>query len=264
MDTPAGSQAFRTSGAAYDAFMGRYSGPLALQFADAVELAAGHHALDVGCGPGALTGVLAARLGAASVRAVDPSPTFVTECAARHPGVEVRLAPAEELPFEDAVFDRVLAQLVLHFVTDPPAAAQEFRRVARPGGLVGACVWDFEGGMEMLRHFWAAATSVVPDAPDEARHLRFGRAGEIPALLDEAGFESVREITLHVESAYEGFDELWAGFLAGIGPAGAFLVSLPDDRQGAVRTALFARLGAPEGGFTLGATARCGIGRNPG
>ena len=69
----------------------------------------------------------------------------------------MRLGRAEDIPFDDDRFDAALAQLVLHFVSDPPAAAAEMARTVRPGGLVGACVWDFANGMEMLRHFWDAA-----------------------------------------------------------------------------------------------------------
>ena len=53
-----GARTFGVAGTSYDSFMGRYSLPLAEQFADAAGVAAGDTAVDVGCGPGALTGVL--------------------------------------------------------------------------------------------------------------------------------------------------------------------------------------------------------------
>ena len=264
MEFTEGAQSFLASGDAYDAFMGRYSRSLAVAFADTAGVAQGQSALDVGCGPGALTSVLADRLGAGAVSAFDPAPQFVADCAARHPGVDVRLGRAEAIPFDDDTFDCALAQLVLQFVTDPEHAAGEFRRVVRPGGIVAACGWDFVEGMQMLRHFWDAALTVRPDAPDEARTMRFGRQGEIAELLDTAGFDDVTETTLNVSSTYEGFDELWSGFLAGIGPAGSFCVSLPDEQRGAVRGELFNRLGSPGGPFSLAATARCAQARAPG
>jgi SAM-dependent methyltransferase len=263
MEPVAGASTFQTSGAAYDAFMGRYSRPLAALFADAAGVAAGQSALDVGCGPGALTGVLAQRLGAPAVAACDPSGPFVAECATRHPGVDVRQAPAERLPFDDARFDAALAQLVLHFVSEPAAAAGELRRVVRPGGTVGACVWDFAEGMEMLRSFWDAALEIDPGAPDEARTMRFGREGEIPQLFAEAGLVDVDETTLHVRSSYRDFDDVWSGYLAGIGPAGAFCLSLPADTRADLRRVLFRRLGSPTGRIVLGATARCATARVP-
>ena len=263
METPEGARSFLTSGTAYDGFMGRYSRPLADVFADAVCVSRGLTALDVGCGPGALTGVLVDRLGADSVFACDPSAPFVADCAARHPGVDVRLGRAEALPFDDGRFDVALAQLVLHFVSNPEQAARELRRVVRPGGLVAACVWDFAEGMEMLRHFWDAALTVDPNAPDEARTLRFGRQGEIVELFEGAGLEDVVETTLHVSTQYHSFDELWSGYLAGIGPAGAFCVALSDEARAALREVLFRRVGSPAGSFTLGAMARSAHGRVP-
>ncbi|MGB8859463.1 MAG: class I SAM-dependent methyltransferase [Ilumatobacteraceae bacterium] len=256
MESAEGARSFLASGDAYDSFMGRYSRTLAVPFVEASGVVAGHSVLDVGCGPGALTGVLLDRLGEGAVSAFDPSPPFVAECAKRHPGVDVRLGRAEQIPFDGGSFDRALAQLVLHFVTEPGTAMEELHRVVRPGGVVAACVWDFAEGMEMLRHFWDAALAVDPGAPDEAQTMRFGREGEIADLFEHAGLDDVSETTLRVSSTYESFDELWSGFLAGIGPAGSWCVALPDERRAALRSVLFHQLGSPTAGFSLAATAR--------
>ena len=264
MEPTEGARSFIASGDAYDSFMGRYSRPLAHAFADDAGVTAGLRALDVGCGPGALTAVLEDRLGPGAVAACDPSAPFVAACAARHPGVDVRAGRAEAIPFDDAAFDRVLAQLVLHFVTDPIVAAHEFRRVLRPGGVAAACVWDFAEGMQMLRLFWDAALAVDPHAPDEARTMRFGRAGEIAELFAQAGFGEITETTLDVTSAYVGFDELWGGFLAGVGPAGSYCIGLAEQPRIDVRDELFRRLGSPDGPFSLTATAQCASARAPG
>src|SRR5438270_478319 len=122
--------------------MGRYSILLAPQFADFAEISRAQRVVDVGCGPGALTAELAGRVGAARVSAVDPSEPFVEAVRARHADVDVRRAPAEELPFSDDTFDAALAQLVVHFMTDPVAGLREMVRVTRGGGVVAACVWD--------------------------------------------------------------------------------------------------------------------------
>lgn len=258
-----GAKNFGVTGATYDSFMGRYSRALAHPFADAAGVKAGQTVVDVGCGPGALTGVLVDRLGADAVVACDPSPGFVAECAARHPGVRVETAPAESIPFETARFDGAMAQLVFHFVSDPDRAAREMMRVVRPGGTVSACVWDFEDGMQMLSGFWDAALELNPDAPGEAGTLRFGRAGEIVELFGSVGLSDVVESTLQVSSSYSAFDELWQGFLGGVGPAGAYCVSLPDDERHLLRAALFRRFGSPAGPFTLNAVARCAVARVP-
>jgi SAM-dependent methyltransferase len=263
MDPAPGAGTFQTSGAAYDSFMGRYSSRLAVGFADFSGVVAGSTALDVGCGPGALTRVLVERLGAEAVAAVDPSDPFVVDCSAACPGVDIRLGRAEAIPFDNDRFDAALTQLVLHFVSDPTAAARELRRVVRPGGTVAACVWDVESGMQMLRHFWDAAATVDSSAPQETQLMKFGRPGEIVDLFDKGGLHDLTETTLDAVSSYSGFDELWSGFLAGIGPAGSYCVSLDDDRRAAVRRELFDRVGSPAGAFELRATARAARGRVP-
>lgn len=263
MDDVPGVATFQATGDAYDSFMGRYSRPLAEAFANTIDLSPGLAVLDVGCGPGALTGVLVERLGGQSVTAIDPSASFVEACAARHRGVDVRIGRAEQIPSPDGRFDVAVAQLVLHFVSDPDTAASELRRVVRPGGTVAACVWDFEEGMAMLRHFWDAALAVDPDAPDEARTMRFGRQSEIVDLFETAGLQDVVETTIDVRSHYGGFDELWQGFLQGIGPAGSYCVSLSEEHRDAVRLELFQRVGSPAADFELSATARIASGRRP-
>ncbi len=264
MDEVPGTRTFRDSGAGYDTFMGRYSKELAPAFADVCVPAAPGRFLDVGCGPGALTGVAVARLGAAAVAAVDPTPGFVRTCQQRYPGVDVREATAEALPFGDDGFDGAAAQLVLHFVTDPQVAVSEMARVVRPGGVLAAAVWDFTGGMQMLRAFWDAALSLDSAAPHEAHELRFGSPGELAELFSGGGLQDVAESTITVASRYDGFDELWEGFLRGIGPAGAYAAAQPLENQARLRTALFAEVGRPEGGFSLDATARIVRARTPG
>lgn len=263
MEAVPGARTFASSGVAYDGFMGRYSKPLAMLFSDFAEVKHGQRALDVGCGPGALTEVLMERLGADAVLACDPSEPFVKACAALCPGVDVRLGRAEAVPFSESCVDVGLSQLVLHFMSDPSGAVAELRRVVRPGGTIAACVWDFEKEMEMLRHFWDAALSVDAAAPDEARFLKFGREGDISELFTRSGLEDVVESTLLVEVGYEDFDELWAGFMAGIGPAGSYCLALGDEQREALRLDLFRRCDSPAGRFSLNALARCAKGRSP-
>lgn len=254
MGGAAEQEPFDVDGVAYDRFMGRYSRALAAAFADFADVGPGQRVLDVGCGPGALTSELVARVGPASVSALDPSASFVDACADRHPGVDVRLGGGEDLSFVDASFDRVLAQLVLHFVDDGEQVAREFRRVLRPTGVAAACVWDLQDGMELLRTFYDAASAVRADAPDE-RDLRFGRRGEIAELLSAEGFVDIAEGELVVSAVYADFDELWGSVLGGAGPVGAYCVSLGETERSALRDELFNRLDEPSGAFTLQATA---------
>ena len=219
---------------AYDRFMGRYSTPLAPRFADFASIGEAQRVLDVGCGPGALTGELVRRFGANAVAAVDPSPGFVEAAGRRNPGVDVRRAEAESLPFDDGSFDAALAQLVVHFMTDPAAGIAEMRRVARGGGIVTACVWDHAGGAGPLARFWDAARELDPGVADES-DLPGAREGDLERLLHEAGLGDVEERLLTVEVEHGSFDEWWEPFTLGVGPAGAYVQGLAEDARDRLR-----------------------------
>jgi SAM-dependent methyltransferase len=212
---------FEVAAEAYDRFMGRYSQQLSPQLADFAGVRAGRRVLDVGCGPGALTAELVRRVGEDQVSAVDPSDTFVAAARARHPGVDVQSASAERLPFPDASFDAVLAQLVVHFMTDPVAGLREMKRVASSGGTVAASVWDHVGERTPIAVFWQAARELDPDARDESG-LAGGREGHLGEVFADAGLASVEETSHEASVRFESFDEWWEPFTLGVGPAGAY------------------------------------------
>jgi SAM-dependent methyltransferase len=219
---------------AYDRFMGRYSVPLAPKLADFADVAPGQRVLDVGCGPGALTAVLADRLGAGAVTAVDPSESFVAAARDRHPGVTVVRAAAERLPFDDREFDAALAELVVHFMAEPVVGLREMARVTRGRGIVAACVWDHGGGHGPLSLFWDAARELDPDVRDESQ-LAGSRQGHLAQLFGEAGLDAIEEIGLWVEVEHPSFDDWWEPFLLGVGPAGSFATGLPAGRRDRLR-----------------------------
>jgi SAM-dependent methyltransferase len=228
----------------YDRFMGRYSVPLAPGLADLAGIVPGQRVLDVGCGPGALTAVLVARVGAGSVAAVDPSEPFVAAARERNPGAEVQLAAAEHLPFADDAFDAAVAQLVVHFMSDPVAGLREMARVTRVGGVLAACVWDHAGGQGPLSPFWEAAHQVDADALDESR-LAGAREGHLVELFVEAGLEDVEQSTRSVDVEHPTFEEWWEPFTLGVGPAGAFVAGLDEARRDELREHCRERLPAP-------------------
>jgi SAM-dependent methyltransferase len=218
----------------YDRFMGRYSVPLAPQLADLAGVASGMRVLDVGCGPGALTTVLVNRLGSANVSAVDPSEPFVAAAKERHPGVDVQLATAEQLPFGDGEFDAALAQLVVHFMADPVAGLREIARVTREDGVVAASVWDHAGGQGPLSLFWDAARESDPDVMDES-NLAGAREGHLTQLFEAAGLREVVETAHSVDVEHPSFEEWWEPFTLGVGPAGAHVASLELAQQAELR-----------------------------
>ncbi len=152
----------------YERRIGRYGRELADALIAATGVRPGQRALDVGCGPGALTERLVELLGSDQVGALDPDPDAVRRCAERLPEVDVRVGAAESLPYGDDEFDVVLGQLVVPFFTDPERGVREMRRVGRPGARIATCVWDFGEGMTVLRAFWDAA--IATGAPGAEEH----------------------------------------------------------------------------------------------
>jgi ubiquinone/menaquinone biosynthesis C-methylase UbiE len=243
---------FDVAADAYDGFMGRFSVPLAELFVDFAAPPLGGRALDVGCGTGALTAVLARRYGQAEVAAVDPSASFVDAMTERFPWVDVRHGHAEELPFDDALFATALAELVVHFMTDAAAGIREMTRVTRSGGVVAACVWDFAGGRAPQSPFFRAFATAMGTVDDEADRVG-SRAGELASLLRGAGCADVEEAELTVEVPYLGFEDWWDTYNLGVAPAGRQLAMLPDEDRERVRAQCMTLL--PSGPFTLSATA---------
>src|SRR5262245_28376381 len=196
--------------------MGRYSRLLSAAFLDVADVQAGQRVLDVGCGPGALTGELVDRLGAGHVAAVDPMPAFVDAAMRRHPGVDVRRGSAEALPFDHDSVDAALAQLVVHFMSDPIAGIAEMARVTRPDGVVAASVWDHGSGQGPLGVFWAAARELDPATRDESS-LAGAREGDLARLFRAAGLGAVEQTAIQARVEHPTFDEWWAPFTEGGG-----------------------------------------------
>ena len=253
-----GAETFRASADAYERHVGRYGSQLASALIDFAGIEPGMRALDVGCGPGALTAALVERLGTANVSGVDPSEPFAEACGARLPGVEVAVAAAESLPFGDGAFDASLSQLVVNFMGDAEAGVREMARVTRPGGVVASCVWDYAGEMTLLRAFWDAAREVDPDrgaAADEGIVMRWCGEGELAELWSTAGLRDVRFGPLVVHASYADFEDLWSPLPSGVAPSGAFCKSLDSDGQAALHDAYRRRLAVGDGAFELSARA---------
>jgi SAM-dependent methyltransferase len=237
----------------YDSHVGRYGAQLAGGLIEIAELQPGGRVLDVGCGTGQLTAELARVVGGENVAAIDLGEAVVEVCRARVPEADVRVGSAETLPFADAEFDAVLAQLVVNLVEDPPAAVAEMARVAQSDAAVAACIWD-DQEMPLLRGFWDAAREVAPEAlagVDDRGQVGLPDPELLRELWQAAGLRDVALSEFEVFADYTSFDDLWSPFEAGVGNSGGVLTSLDPDAQAAVRASAHRRLGSPEGPFRL-------------
>ncbi|MGY1620599.1 class I SAM-dependent methyltransferase [Geodermatophilus sp. SYSU D00965] len=243
MDQPVVAPGSWAGATQYEAYVGRWSRPVARRFLAWLAVPGRLRWLDVGCGTGALTEAVLAACAPESVLGVDPSAAFLGHATAhvRDPRASFREGDARALPVADRSVDAVVSALVLNFVPEPAAALAEMARAARPGGVVGAYVWDYAEGMQLIRLFWDAAAAVDPAARALDEAVRFPGCAPDPlhTLFTGAGLAdvSVREIV--VPTVFCDLDDYWTPFLGGTGPAPAYVASLAE----ADRTALRAEVG---------------------
>jgi SAM-dependent methyltransferase len=252
-----------TGAAAYERYMGRWSRLVAREFLPWCGAGDGLRWLDVGCGTGVLSGAVAERCRPGLVLGVDRSEAFVAGARAGVPGpAAFVVGDATALPVGEGVFDAAVSGLVLNFLPDPVAAVSATARAVRPGGTVAAYVWDYAEGMGFLRRFWDAAAEADPEAAalDEGRRFPGCRPDALKEVWTRAGLAEVAVTGIEVPTAFAGFDDLWAPFLAGQGPAPAYLASLGPAARERVREALAASAG--DGG-SLTARAWAVRGRRP-
>jgi SAM-dependent methyltransferase len=231
-----------SSGGAYESYIGRWSRLVAPRFLDWLALPPGARWLDVGCGTGVVTEAILARADPESVIGIDPSDAFVEHARATvvSPRATFATGTATATGVDDGAVDAVVSGLVINFVPDLGAALVEARRVTRPGGVVAGYVWDYASGMELLRHFWDAAVELDPAAAALDEGIRFpdAAAGPLRDAFVGAGLDAVDVQPIDVPTSFETYDDLWAPFLSGTGPAPAYVASLPEAGQVALRDRL--------------------------
>jgi ubiquinone/menaquinone biosynthesis C-methylase UbiE len=247
-------------GAAYEAYMGRWSRPLARAFVEWLAPAPRAHWLDVGCGTGALTAAICDIGKPASVVACDPSGPFLEAASSTLPDkrVSFELATAERLPEREGGFDAIVSGLLLNFVPDMSRALTAMRERLGPRGIVAAYVWDYVEGMQFLRRFWEVAVALDPHAAnlDESKRFSFCNAEELVARFRGAGFGKVDTERAQVVTDFASFDEYWGPFLGRTGPAPSYVASLDPAQRDRLRDALRERLEpAPGGHLSLTASA---------
>lgn len=248
------------SGAAYEPYVGRWSRLVAAEFLGWLDVPAGGRWLDVGCGTGVVTESVL-RLGRpAEVAGVDRSERYLRYARAHVAGPRVcfTVGTAMALPVCDAQVDVAVGGLVLNFVPEPRRAVAEMARVTRPGGTVGAYVWDYAGDMQLIRQFWDAAAALDPCARelDEGARFPICRPDPLHALFTGAGLAGTQVRPIDVSIRFRHFDDYWTPFLGGQGPAPGYVMSLSDEQRAELRERVRARLPyAPDGSILLTARA---------
>lgn len=208
-------------GAAYEQTMGRWSRLAGEIFLDWLAPPSGLRWIDVGCGNGVFTELLAERCTPATVHGIDPSEGQLafarTRPAARI--AQFRQADAMAQPFPDDTFDVAVMALVIFFVPDPAKGVAEMVRVVCPGGTVTAYAWDLLGGgfpWDAMRVELRALGATPPQSPSAS-------ASRIDAMRDlwtEAGLDAVETREITVQRTFTSFDDFWTTSLmaASIGP----------------------------------------------
>ena len=248
----------------YERFMGRWSRAIGEKFLD--WLGAPTHArwLDVGCGTGAFSELIAKRCAPASVAGIDPSPEPISYARRHFPDLAFEVSGADAIPFADGAFDVVASALVIHFIPDRQKAFTEMARVVSSGGLVGGYTWKRVG----LKEFVAYAPMIdgiaaIGVTPPHSTPVEEGSIEGMSASLERARFADVAAIEIEVTQTFRTFDEYWTVQTLPFSRAGQAVAKLEDAQRKRLRDLLRDTLVAPDGTITYSAIAIAGKGRKP-
>ncbi|MBI4205020.1 MAG: class I SAM-dependent methyltransferase [Betaproteobacteria bacterium] len=247
------------AGKLYEPYVGRWSRLVAKEFLAWLEVPAHGDWLDVGCGTGALTETIIRMAEPRSVKGIDASDGFIQHSKAHvaDPRATFETADARSLPLDSGSRDAAVSGLVLNFVPQPERAVAEMARVVRPGTVVAAYVWDYAGKMELMRYFWDVAVALDPAALDldEGRRFPLCQPAALTELFMGAGLREVEVRAIDVPTRFRDFDDYWAPFLGGQGPAPGYAMSLSEERRVALRDRIRANLPIASDG-SIGLVAR--------
>ena len=249
-----------SSGAQYEAYVGRWSRLIARTFVPWLGVAPAKRWLDVGCGSGVLTQTILHAAQPDAVTGIDPSEGFLAHARAAitDPRAQFLVGDARALPVESDSYDAIVSGLVLNFVPDTERAVAEMARVARPGGTVAVYVWDYAGGMQFMRAFWDAAVAVDPSARalDQGSRYPVCHPDALERLFSAMRLRDVTTRAIDIATTFRDFDDYWTPFLGGQGAAPSYLKTLDEERLTAIRERLRAALPtAADGSIALVARA---------
>ena len=235
-----------TDGTGYDRFMGVWSRLAGQTFLDWISPNPGQRWLDVGCGNGAFTQLIAGQCAPASLVGIDPSDAQL-DFARKHPlleSVSFVNADAMALPFPNNAFDLAVMPLVIFFVPEPAKGVAEMARVVAPGGTVAAYAWDMEGGgfpYQQVNETLASVGRPTPRPPSPEA----SRLAVLSDLWATAGLSDIHTRAIEVERTFADVDDLWTTLLGGPS-AGQAIAAMDEQERSSFRDLLGARL-QPDG-----------------
>lgn len=247
------------NGESYERYMGRWSRLVAKEFLNWLAIPTGSQWLDVGCGTGALSQTILQRAEPARVKGVDRSEGFISLAReqVRDDRVHFEVGDAQALTDDSGTFDAAVSGLMLNFIPQPDRTLADMKRVTRSGGLVAVYVWDYANGMQFIRHFFDAAVALDPSAVEHDEGPRFPlcHPDALSQLFESTGLHNVEVRAIEIPTVFRDFDDYWSPFLAGVGPAPSYTMSLSEERRAALRERIRAGLSLNSDG-SISLTAR--------
>ncbi len=243
---------------AYENYMGRWSkkvAPLFLQWLDAPSKKSW---IDIGCGTGGLTELIANTCEPDSLIGVDMAEGFIEIARERVKEADFRVESADKLSLPNDSVDYVVSALVLNFVPDAQSALNEMARVTRPGGVVALYVWDYAGHMQIMRNFFDTAILFDERSADfdDGKKAPICRPTPLKNAFKSADLVDVSVEALDIPTAFKTFDDYWKPFLGGVGSAPKYCVSLDDSIRDKIKNSLKEKLPTgPDGEILLAARA---------
>jgi SAM-dependent methyltransferase len=194
----------------YESYMGSWSRAATPVFLQWLSAQPGGRWLDVGCGTGILSEIVARSGVAAAIDAVDQAAPQLDFAARRLERLSIRfqVADAEALPFPDSTFDVVASALVINFLRDHRKGVLEMHRVVRPGGIVAGFVWDFAAERSPswpMRRALRQLEAPPPAVPG----TRVSTLDGLEALFDGAGLTSIATRSFEVSVRFASFEDFW-------------------------------------------------------
>lgn len=221
---------------AYDRYMGRWSKAIGEKFLAWIAPPVNAGWLDIGCGTGAFSQLIAEHCAPRSLSGIDPSPAQIEAARVKLPNAVLRVGDSLALPFGDGEFDIVASALVLHFIPDRARAFAEMKRVVRPGGMVAAYTWersatsDFAPYAPMLRGLVAIGVEPMrsPTVPEQ-------QVEGLRKTAEAAGFADTKLTHIEATQSFQDFEEFWNVQTLTVSPVGKTIAKLEDTQRARLR-----------------------------